>query len=239
MNWRCVHGAAVVNTVDCGGDGDNNGNDVGAVAGCGLGCCSTACPSCSCSSLLLRPLRRLLLSLHLLTLLSGNYILSYLATKGPSLQNFVCISLIQLVCKITQLGWFDDPQHQELATDVTKFLHVQSLFPGRYWRALLTVLFRVAGHHRALHHRFADFDPACYGSGHTHARPNFDSTPQDCCVFSRQIALSDFSGCPDNPSASVHESYSKYARAVVVDVSARAQFGHQVFVVRFHWDKSG
>jgi exportin-7 len=45
-----------------------------------------------------------------------------LANKGPSLQDFVVTALIKLVCRITKLGWFDDPVHRELADDVTKFL---------------------------------------------------------------------------------------------------------------------
>jgi len=51
-----------------------------------------------------------------------NYVLGYLANKGPSMQDFVVSSLIKLVCRITKLGWFDDPTHRELADDVTKFL---------------------------------------------------------------------------------------------------------------------
>jgi exportin-7 len=51
-----------------------------------------------------------------------NYVLSYLANKGPSLQDFLVLSLIKLVCRITKLGWFDDPAHRELVDDVTKFL---------------------------------------------------------------------------------------------------------------------
>ncbi len=51
-----------------------------------------------------------------------NYILSYLANQGPGLQNFVVTSLIKLVCRITKLGWFDDPTHRELTDDVTTFL---------------------------------------------------------------------------------------------------------------------
>lgn len=51
-----------------------------------------------------------------------NYVLSYLANQGPSLQDFVTNSLIKLVCRITKLGWFDDATHRELADDVTKFL---------------------------------------------------------------------------------------------------------------------
>eukprot|EP00978_Attheya_sp_CCMP212_P036794 scaffold169478_cov55-Attheya_sp.AAC.2 len=51
-----------------------------------------------------------------------NYVLGYLANQGPGLQDFVVISLIKLVCRITKLGWFDDPTHRELTDDVTKFL---------------------------------------------------------------------------------------------------------------------
>ena len=51
-----------------------------------------------------------------------NYVLGYLANNGPQLQDFVTTALIKLVCRITKLGWFDDPVHRGLADDVTKFL---------------------------------------------------------------------------------------------------------------------
>ena len=51
-----------------------------------------------------------------------NYVLGYLANNGPTLQDFVTLSLIKLVCRITKLGWFDDATHRELTEDVTKFL---------------------------------------------------------------------------------------------------------------------
>lgn len=51
-----------------------------------------------------------------------NYSLTYLANNGPTLQDFLTLSLIKLVCRITKLGWFDDSSHRELADDVTKFL---------------------------------------------------------------------------------------------------------------------
>jgi|EP00970_Alexandrium_tamarense_P003859 exportin-7 len=51
-----------------------------------------------------------------------NYVLGYLANNGPTLQDFVTLSLIKLVCRITKLGWFDDSTHRELTEDVTKFL---------------------------------------------------------------------------------------------------------------------
>jgi exportin-7 len=51
-----------------------------------------------------------------------NYVLGYLANKGPGLTDFLVLSLVKLVCRITKLGWFDDSTHRELADDVTKFL---------------------------------------------------------------------------------------------------------------------
>ncbi len=51
-----------------------------------------------------------------------NYVLSYLGNSGPTLTDFVSTQLIKLVCRITKLGWFDDPSHRELAEEVTKFL---------------------------------------------------------------------------------------------------------------------
>jgi exportin-7 len=49
-------------------------------------------------------------------------VLGYLAQKGPSLEKFVTTSLIQMVCRLTKYGWFDDDQHREIVGEVTKFL---------------------------------------------------------------------------------------------------------------------
>ncbi|KAL7575724.1 hypothetical protein ACA910_003058 [Epithemia clementina (nom. ined.)] len=51
-----------------------------------------------------------------------NYVLGYLANNGPNLQDYLVLSLIKIVCRITKLGWFDDSKHRELADDVQKFL---------------------------------------------------------------------------------------------------------------------
>mmetsp|Transcript_2983 Transcript_2983/g.6712 ORF Transcript_2983/g.6712 Transcript_2983/m.6712 type:complete len:1119 (+) Transcript_2983:545-3901(+) len=51
-----------------------------------------------------------------------NYVLNYLANKGPQLEDYVTTALIKLVCRITKLGWFDDAVHREMADDVSKFL---------------------------------------------------------------------------------------------------------------------
>ncbi|PKA58500.1 hypothetical protein AXF42_Ash008787 [Apostasia shenzhenica] len=59
-----------------------------------------------------------------------NYVISYLATRGPELQNFVTVSLIQLLCRITKFGWFDDDRFRELVKDATGFL--TQLTPEHY-----------------------------------------------------------------------------------------------------------
>ena len=38
---------------------------------------------------------------------AGNYVLTYLARKGASLESYVITALIQMLCRITKLGWFD------------------------------------------------------------------------------------------------------------------------------------
>ncbi|CAM9433151.1 unnamed protein product, partial [Chrysoparadoxa australica] len=51
-----------------------------------------------------------------------SYILAYLASNGPQLTDYVVTSLIQLLCRITKLGWFDDIAHRDLVDEVLKFL---------------------------------------------------------------------------------------------------------------------
>jgi exportin-7 len=51
-----------------------------------------------------------------------NYVLHYLGVQGPTLPDFLTLSLVKLVCRITKLGWFDDPAHREMVDEVTKFL---------------------------------------------------------------------------------------------------------------------
>ncbi|KAL4619238.1 hypothetical protein ACB092_06G065600 [Castanea dentata] len=58
----------------------------------------------------------------------GNYLINYLATRGPDWEHFVVGSLIQLLCRITKFGWLDDDRFKE----VMKFLS-QILF----WPILL------------------------------------------------------------------------------------------------------
>lgn len=48
--------------------------------------------------------------------------INYLVTRGPELQTFVTGSLIQLVCRITKFGWFDDDRFREVVKEATNFL---------------------------------------------------------------------------------------------------------------------
>ncbi|GJP36962.1 hypothetical protein CLOM_g1463 [Closterium sp. NIES-68] len=51
-----------------------------------------------------------------------NYIVSFLATKGPKAQSFVTASLVQLLCRISKLGWYDDERFRDIVDECTKFL---------------------------------------------------------------------------------------------------------------------
>ena len=52
--------------------------------------------------------------------------LGYLASKGPTLEPFVISGFIQLLCRVTKLGWFDEGDvMRQLVTETTKFLEVR------------------------------------------------------------------------------------------------------------------
>ncbi|KAM0896612.1 hypothetical protein ACQ4PT_023079 [Festuca glaucescens] len=55
-----------------------------------------------------------------------NYVMNYLAARGPKLQNFVTVSLIQLVCRITKFGWLDDDRFRDIFKEATDFLALAS-----------------------------------------------------------------------------------------------------------------
>ncbi|CAI5527637.1 unnamed protein product [Closterium sp. Naga37s-1] len=54
--------------------------------------------------------------------LAGNYVVSFLATKGPKAESFVTASLVQLLCRISKLGWYDDERFRDIVDECTKFL---------------------------------------------------------------------------------------------------------------------
>lgn len=51
-----------------------------------------------------------------------NYVVSFLASKGPKAQSFVTASLVQLLCRISKLGWYDDERFRDIVDECTKFL---------------------------------------------------------------------------------------------------------------------
>lgn len=55
-------------------------------------------------------------------LFEGNYILSYLATRGPKLENFVVGALIRVLCRITKFGWLEDDSFREVVKESMNFL---------------------------------------------------------------------------------------------------------------------
>lgn len=43
-------------------------------------------------------------------------------SRGPGLEPFVATSLIQLLCRMTKLGWFEDDAYRGLADEARNFL---------------------------------------------------------------------------------------------------------------------
>ncbi|CAA3005621.1 exportin-7 isoform X1 [Olea europaea subsp. europaea] len=74
------------------------------------------------SSSLLKQVTEHSLSLQLL-LDIRNYLVNYLAKRGPELQPFVIGSLVQLLCRITKFGWFDDDRFRDLVKESINFLN--------------------------------------------------------------------------------------------------------------------
>ncbi|KAM4091513.1 hypothetical protein ACJW30_09G141900 [Castanea mollissima] len=51
-----------------------------------------------------------------------NYLINYLATRGPDLEPFVVGSLVQLLCRVTKFGWLDDDRFKEVINEAMNFL---------------------------------------------------------------------------------------------------------------------
>lgn len=73
------------------------------------------------SSSLLKQVTEHTLSLQL-RLDIRNYIITYLAKRGHELQPYVIGSLVQLLCRVTKFGWFDDDRFRDAVKDSTNFL---------------------------------------------------------------------------------------------------------------------
>ncbi|GAB4836168.1 hypothetical protein Ancab_001081 [Ancistrocladus abbreviatus] len=72
------------------------------------------------SSSLLKQVTEQSLSLQL-RLDIRNYLINYLATRGPELQHFVIQSLIQLLCRLTKFGWFNDDKFKDVVQECMNF----------------------------------------------------------------------------------------------------------------------
>jgi len=51
-----------------------------------------------------------------------NYVLTFLATRAGSLNDFVVQSLCKLSARVTKLGWFDSAEHREIIQEASKFI---------------------------------------------------------------------------------------------------------------------
>ena len=56
---------------------------------------------------------------------SRNYALNFLASSGPSCQNFVNASCVQLLACVTKLGWMDLEDPQQVIYEASRFLQVR------------------------------------------------------------------------------------------------------------------
>jgi hypothetical protein len=52
-------------------------------------------------------------------------------SKGPSLQHFVAVQIVQLLCRTVKLGWFDHDSHRAIVDDV-KRIFLDKGQPGHY-----------------------------------------------------------------------------------------------------------
>lgn len=43
-------------------------------------------------------------------------------SKGPGLEHFVIVQMVQLLCRTVKLGWFDHDSHRSIVEDTKKFL---------------------------------------------------------------------------------------------------------------------
>eukprot|EP00798_Chlamydomonas_sp_ICE-L_P019293 gene19293-25939_t len=78
------------------------------------------------------------------------YFLSYLDNKGPSLQHFVVVQIVQLLTRTVKLGWYENDVHKQIVEDAKAFIDKGT--PEHYLLALrvLNTLVRTASVRRSL-----------------------------------------------------------------------------------------
>ncbi|KAK9098254.1 hypothetical protein Syun_025299 [Stephania yunnanensis] len=64
----------------------------------------------------------------------GNYLINYLATRGPELQPFVTASLVQLFCRVTKFRWFNDDRFKDVVNESMDFLKPSPGLPSTHHR---------------------------------------------------------------------------------------------------------
>ena len=68
------------------------------------------------------------LTLTVTIFINGNFLINYVATRGPDLEPFVVGSLIQLLCPVTKFGWLDDDRFKEVIKEARNFLSQVMIF---------------------------------------------------------------------------------------------------------------
>lgn len=63
-----------------------------------------------------------------------NYVFGLLANRGTQLESFVSTALVQLLARVTKVGWWDNDQHRDIVKDVMGFLTQPS--PQHYFLGL-------------------------------------------------------------------------------------------------------
>jgi exportin-7 len=55
----------------------------------------------------------------------GDFLLNILAEKGPNLENYANDMIVEVICRITNIAWFDNsPEIREIVSQAEQFLQV-------------------------------------------------------------------------------------------------------------------
>eukprot|EP00659_Diplonema_papillatum_P023061 gene23061-35335_t len=58
------------------------------------------------------------------------WLLSFIGQKGASLQKYLLVAVINILCRLTKLGWLDNEDFRGLPSEVHKFFICNSTWPG-------------------------------------------------------------------------------------------------------------
>ena len=68
-----------------------------------------------------------------------------MSSKGPSLQHFVTVQMVQLLCRTVKLGWFDHDSHRSIVEDTKAFLEKGTSAHYLLGLRILNTLVQVSG----------------------------------------------------------------------------------------------